>query len=93
LLNSLVPLAALAGSLMGAPITKLGRKTGIIITDIISVIGVAVCLLSIQFTTMWIFYAGRIIVGIGVGLNSTVTPLYLKEIAPISMSGTTGTMY
>ena len=45
--TSLVPVSAVIGALIGAPLAKFGRKTAMIIVDLISIIGLIVCLISV----------------------------------------------
>ena len=83
----MVPCVALVGALIGAPLAKMGRRTAMIIVDIGGIIGVIICLVSINQVSLYMFYAGRALCGLVTGCNSALTPLYIKEISPISMSG------
>jgi MFS family permease len=86
-LTSIVPFVALIGALIGGPLAKLGRKIALIITDLFSIIGVVTCVCGLHFKAIHLFFIGRIICGINVGINSTLVPLYIKEISPVKMSG------
>jgi len=44
----MVPCVALVGALIGAPLAKMGRRTAMIIVDIGGIIGVIICLVSIN---------------------------------------------
>ena len=88
--TSLVPAAALIGSLIGSIFAKWGRKKALIIVDILSLIGVWICMLSVYTTNLWILYVGRSICGLTTGLNSMLVPLYIKEMSPVVISGKTG---
>lgn len=57
-----------------------------ILTDIIGIVGSLLFLVA----NIWAGTAGRFIVGLAVGFNSAVVPLYVKEISPKSISGMTG---
>ena len=86
-MTSIVPFVALVGALIGGPLAKLGRKIALIATDVFSIIGVITCVCGLHFKSINAFLIGRIICGINVGLNSTLVPLYIKEISPVKMSG------
>ena len=91
IITSLTPTAALFGALIAAPIAKIGRRKAMIIADIIGIIGLLVCLYSIYIKSLYTLFIGRVICGLIVGCNSALTPLYIKEISPVTMSGITGT--
>jgi len=88
--TTLVPLSAMFGSLLGGVLAKYGRKKALIIIDIIGIIGVLLCILSLLTKGITPMYLGRVIIGLTVGLNTTLVPLYIKEMSPSEMSGLTG---
>ena len=88
--TSLVPGVALIGSLLGGIVCKWGRNFALILVDIVSIIGVFICMLSVYDTNVWVLYVGRAICGLTTGLNSMLVPLYIKEISPVVISGKTG---
>ena len=71
--------------------SKMGRRKAMILTDIISIIGMGFCALSIHNTSVIWFLIGRMICGITTGLNTTLVPLYNREYSPDAVAGTTGT--
>ena len=86
----------IGGSLGGWVSKKLGRRNGLILTSVlflISALGSAMPEMFIApigeldhtFSTVFIVY--RIIGGIGVGLASMLSPLYIAEIAPANKRG------
>mgnify|MGYP003634908943 FL=1 len=93
--------SALIGSIIGGVFSglvskKLGRKKGLVLAAIlflISALGSAMPEMLIApigeldhtFSTIFIFY--RILGGIGVGLASMLSPLYISEIAPANSRG------
>ena len=93
--------SALIGCIIGGVFSgliskKLGRKKGLILAAalfLISALGSAMPEMFIKpigeldhtFSTIFIFY--RIIGGIGVGLASMLSPLYIAEIAPANSRG------
>lgn len=86
----------IGGAFSGLISKKLGRKKGLIIAAIlflISALGSAMPEMFLKpigeadhtFSTIFIFY--RILGGIGVGLASMLSPLYIAEIAPAKSRG------
>ena len=76
---------------MAGPLSTLGRRLSLIIVDLISIFGLIICLLSVYSINVWFLIIGRIICGISSGFNTTLVPLYIKEVSPVCMSGKTGT--
>lgn len=68
-------LAALSSSSI---LKFMGRRMVLILTDIIGITGSLLFLVA----NINIGILGRLICGIAVGLNSAITPLYIKEISP-----------
>jgi len=90
-------IGCIIGGIFGGLVSKkLGRKNGLILAAIlflISALGSAMPEMFIKpigeldhtFSTIFIFY--RILGGIGVGLASMLSPLYIAEIAPAKIRG------
>ena len=89
--------SALVGCIIGGACggqlsSKVGRKNGLILAAIlftISAIGSALPdtlnFLNVEMISSLIFY--RIVGGIGVGIASMLSPVYIAEIAPAQMRG------
>lgn len=82
----------IGGSLGGAISQNMGRKKGLLLAAlllIISAIGSAIpdriCIPGTEVITSFIFY--RVIGGIGVGIASMLSPMYIAEIAPAQKRG------
>ncbi len=67
---------------------ELGRRKLMIVTDLAGLI-VMLCFLLPNF---WLAVFLRFASGIIVGINSSVIPLYLKEMSPVSISGLVGSL-
>ncbi|KAF9465945.1 putative quinate permease [Collybia nuda] len=81
-------LGALAGSLMAYPITEyLGRTAGIFFAGVMNVVGASMQVATSQSTGLGLFYAGRVIAGLGVGAVSMCVPIYIAEISPTAIRG------
>jgi SP family sugar:H+ symporter-like MFS transporter len=80
LIVSILSVGTFFGALIGAYVADiLGRKSGIIFATLIFSAGVAMQTAS---TAIPLFVAGRCIAGLGVGLISTLVPMYQSECAP-----------
>jgi MFS family permease len=66
---ALVPIGAGFGAFLTGPIlTKFSRRDSMILTDIISILGVALSLVP----KLYVLFIARFIIGLGVGLNSAL---------------------
>ncbi|KAH9933296.1 MFS monosaccharide transporter [Fomitopsis serialis] len=77
--TTLIPLPS-PGALIGAPVADIiGRRHGIQFACLVFVLGVALQVGSHNIAT---FVVGRVFAGLGVGLVSTLIPMYQSECAP-----------
>jgi SP family galactose:H+ symporter-like MFS transporter len=74
-------LAALGGGRLS---DRLGRRTTLILTSIIFILGALICAFADSFQTLLV---GRTIVGLGIGLASTTVPVYISEVSPPKARG------
>lgn len=90
LVVAVVLLGAAAGALTGGRIADwLGRRRTLLITSIIFIVGAIICALA---GSLQMLVAGRLIVGLGIGLSSVV-PVYISEISPARARGWQASMY
>ena len=80
---------AVAGAILGAAFggwmnDKFGRKKSMLCADIVFLLGAIVMALS---PAPWVIIIGRILVGIGVGIASMTSPLYISEASPARIRG------
>ncbi|URE05087.1 PPR repeat [Musa troglodytarum] len=80
---------AVAGAIIGAAIggwvnDRFGRKTSILVADFLFFVG-AVIMASAPNPTLLI--VGRVFVGLGVGMASMTSPLYISEASPARIRG------
>jgi sugar porter (SP) family MFS transporter len=73
--------AALGGGRLS---DRLGRRTTLILTSVIFVLGALLCASAGSFQ---ILLVGRTIVGLGIGLASTTVPVYISEVSPPKARG------
>ena len=76
---------AIVGALISAPIAdSQGRKLSIYLADLFFIFGSVMMALAPNSPVM---IAGRLVVGIGVGMAAMIAPEYLTETAPANLRG------
>jgi sugar porter (SP) family MFS transporter len=82
---------AAAGALLGGRLADLfGRRTLLIFTALIFAAGALICAAAVSAAML---FAGRIIVGLGIGLSSGTVPVYISEVAPADARGWTVSLF
>ena len=65
-----------------------------IIADAVLILGAIITVLSIRpVKGIWLNTTGLSIMASACGMNTVLIPLYIKEISPLSMAGTTGSYF
>lgn len=85
--KSAITAATTLGALVGAlcaPIADRGRKKALAIANVLFIAG---ALMQAVAGTVGLMVAGRVVVGLGVGLASATAPLYIGELAPRALRG------
>ncbi|KAJ5936765.1 hypothetical protein N7466_003215 [Penicillium verhagenii] len=91
LVNGGMPLGAVAGALLLSPANEyLGRRMSIIVSCILYTIGAGLEAGAINFGMM---FAGRMILGAGVGLEGGTVPVYVAESVPSKIRGNLVSLY
>ena len=91
LVNAGMPLGGIAGALLLSPINEaLGRKWAIIISCIFYTIGAAMEAGAVNYGIM---VAGRLILGVGVGIEGGTVPMYVAETAERRRRGNLVSLY
>lgn len=76
------------GALLVYPLGhKYGHKIGLIASATVFIIGSILCCVPNGDIGLGVMYAGRILVGLGVGATSNLGPVYISEIAPAPIRG------
>ncbi|KAL5575882.1 hypothetical protein UlMin_017581 [Ulmus minor] len=80
---------AVAGAIFGAAIggwmnDAFGRKKSILVADVVFFFGAIVMAIA---PSPWVIIVGRILVGLGVGMASMTSPLYISEASPARIRG------
>ncbi|XP_040583333.1 solute carrier family 2, facilitated glucose transporter member 1 isoform X2 [Lepeophtheirus salmonis] len=86
-------LGGMCGGFMGGMIAnKLGRKGGLLFNNFIGVFG-ACSMGSAKFAESYeLLIVGRFLIGVNCGLNTSLVPMYISEIAPLNLRGGLGTV-
>ncbi|OJJ43840.1 hypothetical protein ASPZODRAFT_73335 [Penicilliopsis zonata CBS 506.65] len=91
LVNAGMPLGGVAGALILSPANEyLGRRMAIIVSCILYTIGAGLEAGSISFGMM---FAGRFVLGMGVGLEGGTVPVYVAECVPRKIRGNLVSLY
>ncbi|KAJ5936102.1 hypothetical protein N7454_005400 [Penicillium verhagenii] len=91
LVNGGMPLGAVAGALLLSPANEyLGRRMSIIVSCVLYTIGAGLEAGAINFGMM---FAGRMILGAGVGLEGGTVPVYVAESVPSKIRGNLVSLY
>ncbi|CAH8525908.1 unnamed protein product [Heterobilharzia americana] len=79
------------GFVGGILANKLGRKKSLFLLSIPTIIGSLLMLFSKLTNSFEMIIVGRFIIGIACGAHTVVGPMYLSEIAPVTLRGAAGT--
>ncbi|PYH94259.1 MFS sugar transporter [Aspergillus ellipticus CBS 707.79] len=91
LVDAGMPLGAVAGALLLSPINEyLGRRMAIIVSCVLYTLGAGLEAGAISFGMI---FAGRFILGVGVGLEGGTVPVYVAECVPSKMRGNLVSLY
>jgi SP family facilitated glucose transporter-like MFS transporter 1 len=83
----------MGGSVVGLVSSRLGRKGGLLLNNILVVISAVLMGAAKAAGSYHMLILGRLIIGINAGLNAGLAPMYLAEISPTSLRGALGTVY
>lgn len=85
LVVSVVLIGAAVGALSGGELADaFGRRYMLIVTALIFIAGAIVCATADSVGTL---IAGRVVVGLGIGLSSSTVPVYISEVSPAGARG------
>lgn len=91
LISSLMPLGAVGGSILLTPLSEyFGRKVALVISCIFYTIGGILCAAAQDVHTM---YAGRFLIGVGVGIEGGGVGVYIAESVPSTVRGSLVSLY
>ena len=81
-----IPIGAIIGSILGGILVEKGRRRAIILIWTMQIIG---SVFWVAFNFIWLI-SGRLIQGVVIGNFTVVSPLFISEISPKSISGSLG---
>jgi sugar porter (SP) family MFS transporter len=91
MVNASVALGGIAGSLMLAPTNEyLGRRKAIMVSCVLYTIGAALEAGAMEFGMM---VTGRLVLGVGIGIEVATVPIYVAEIVPRQHRGNLVSLY
>ena len=94
LCSAVLAIGAAIGSFSAGPIMNtFGRKVTMIANSILNITVAIVLALSTSINSIAVFILFRVLFGLVVGINSSVAPVYLAEIAPKRLHGAFGTSF
>ena len=83
----------MGGSLVGFISSKLGRKGGLLLNNVLVLIATLLLGLAKTANSYHMLIAGRLVIGINSGLNAGLAPMYLAEISPTALRGAVSVTY
>jgi sugar porter (SP) family MFS transporter len=85
LVVSAVTLGALVGALASSGLTeRFSRRALIVVSAVVFILG---AILAAASPTLGILVVARFVIGLGIGVASTIVPLYIAEIVPVKSRG------
>eukprot|EP00939_MAST-03C_sp_MAST-3C-sp1_P003810 g3810.t1 len=89
--TALTPIGAFIGCLAGStPADKYGRRNTLLATSVIFLAGTLASSIVHNIVPLFV---GRLMTGFGVGVESSVVPMYLLEISPEDIRGSVSTLH
>uniref|UniRef100_A0A8D9BTA7 Glucose transporter type 1 n=2 Tax=Cacopsylla melanoneura TaxID=428564 RepID=A0A8D9BTA7_9HEMI len=82
----------LGGFSGGSLADRFGRKGGLLLNSFIGIAGGVLMGTTKFFRSYEILFIGRFVIGINCGLNTSLVPMYISEIAPLNLRGGLGTV-
>ncbi|XP_024936497.1 glucose transporter type 1 isoform X6 [Cephus cinctus] len=90
---SIFAIGGMLGGFSGGIIAnRFGRKGGLLLNNVLGIVGA--CLMGctkIAHAYEMLFF-GRFVIGVNCGLNTSLVPMYISEIAPLNLRGGLGTV-
>ncbi|XP_065347441.1 glucose transporter type 1 isoform X8 [Cloeon dipterum] len=90
---SIFAIGGMVGGFSGGTIAnRFGRKGGLLLNNFLGIGGA--CLMGVTKIahSYEILFLGRFIIGVNCGLNTSLVPMYISEIAPLNLRGGLGTV-
>ncbi|CAH0716312.1 unnamed protein product, partial [Brenthis ino] len=90
---SIFAIGGMLGGFSGGMIAnRFGRKGGLLLNNILGISGATLMGFTKISHSYEILFFGRFIIGVNCGLNTSLVPMYISEIAPLNLRGGLGTV-
>ncbi|KAK9701285.1 Sugar transporter [Popillia japonica] len=90
---SIFAIGGMLGGFSGGMVAnRFGRKGGLLLNNILGVCGACLMWFAKMSNAYEMIIVGRFIIGINCGLNTSLVPMYVSEIAPLNLRGGLGTV-
>ncbi|XP_071550386.1 solute carrier family 2, facilitated glucose transporter member 1 isoform X8 [Panulirus ornatus] len=90
---SIFAIGGMIGGFCGGSVgNKFGRKKGLLLNNLLGVGGACLMGFSQMSYSFEMLILGRLVIGINCGLNTSLVPMYISEIAPLNLRGGLGTV-
>ncbi|KAL1130603.1 hypothetical protein AAG570_011849 [Ranatra chinensis] len=90
---SIFAIGGMLGGFSGGMVAnKFGRKGGLLVNNILGMCGAGLMGFTKICHSYEMLFIGRFIIGVNCGLNTSLVPMYISEIAPLNLRGGLGTV-
>lgn len=90
---SIFAIGGMLGGFSGGMIAnKFGRKGGLLLNNVLGIGGACLMGFTKVSHSYEMLFLGRFIIGVNCGLNTSLVPMYISEIAPLNLRGGLGTV-
>ncbi|XP_026286664.1 glucose transporter type 1 isoform X4 [Frankliniella occidentalis] len=90
---SIFAIGGMLGGFSGGLIAnRFGRKGGLLLNNVMGVGGACLMGFAKIANSYELLFLGRFIIGVNCGLNTSLVPMYITEIAPLNLRGGLGTL-
>ncbi|XP_048525137.1 glucose transporter type 1-like isoform X4 [Dendroctonus ponderosae] len=90
---SVFAIGGMVGGFSGGMVAnRFGRKGGLLLNNILGITGGSLMWCAKVANSYEMLIAGRFIIGINCGLNTSLVPMYVSEISPLNLRGGLGTV-
>ncbi|XP_029168129.1 glucose transporter type 1 isoform X18 [Nylanderia fulva] len=90
---SIFAIGGMVGGFSGGTIAnRFGRKGGLLLNNVLGIVGACLMGFTKLAESYEMLFFGRFIIGVNCGLNTSLVPMYISEIAPLNLRGGLGTV-
>ncbi|KAF6200991.1 hypothetical protein GE061_005438 [Apolygus lucorum] len=90
---SIFAIGGMIGGFSGGMVAnRFGRKGGLLLNNVLGIGGACLMAFTKVCSSYEMLLFGRFIIGVNCGLNTSLVPMYISEIAPLNLRGGLGTV-